>query len=129
MRHSLTETSHQDDLGIADTLFNCQTEVTSELGDISDNPATPGDSLKEKFTSFLDVVARRTGASIAKELIRFFHLEHFDISIFLEKLRNISDCAKLTELKCQASFQNSGFQETGTTTTWSMALVGGSLCI
>lgn len=97
--------------------------MASELGDISDSPSYSVDVAIDERASFVDVVESQTGVSIPNQLIRFFRLEHFDISVFCEKLRNVSDCRKLSALKFQSLFQNSEFQETDITTTWSEGFI------
>ena len=80
---------------------------------------TPEDAFIQEMAAFLDMLARKTGIRMANQLIRLFHNTHFNLSLFREKIRTVSECRRLATEKCRHMFRNSGFQETHIDTTWS----------
>ena len=82
-------------------------------------PIPPEEALVDELASFLDVLARKTGIRMTNQLLRFFHSTDFQLNIFRDKIKSVSDCRKLVARNCGKMFRNSGFKETPVDTTWS----------
>lgn len=82
------------------------TDRVADMEDVVDSPPqnldnmnisieeTSGNAFIEEMTPFLDMLSRSTGISMANQLIRFFQHQQFNLSLFCDKLRTISEYSK-----------------------------------
>lgn len=73
--------------------------------------SSPSVLVIEEKATFLDTLAMKTVVRMAYQLISVFHDSDFDISVFHEKLRNISDCKMLISNGIDTVFRNSGLEQ------------------